>query len=476
MLNSRKIIIKPHFLYIINLLYPYLTLLIIPILRGVLRFVFDKSRAFSQFLFLELAVLTLAVIVSVIKFKKYSIEVGGGITVKKGLFCRTEYTVKMGVPKITVIESNPFLRSLGVYRLKIYTEAGHRHRPDESVLIGVGDAKRLYALNAVNGESVRSNTYGEVIMSAALSSSATGILLSIPIVKLSFSLLGKSVPSLIPQFSTEALKTLDFAKLGQYATVLLVVGYLVSFLILFLRNYGFSSARAEGKIILKSGKLPHRTVCLDADSVKAVKFITAPIMLCARKCAVKFSACGYGLKKGEIGLLMPSVKPSIAKGLTKWLLPDFEADFKGIKPPSKALKRCIKPPIALFSVFLAAVLAVFKQFPNIAKPLMPIFSVLGFVISIWLAMRIYGFHKSCVAFSDLKLKIKSIRGLQAVELQASKSELYCFKISQALFDRLCGQCSLTVRLQGKNKDTVKVKYIEVDALKEYLENIYRQME
>lgn len=466
-MNNRKILVKPHFLFVLNLLYPYLTLLIIPVIRGFWQYVIGKEGTISQFLLWEFLILIAVIIVAIIKLKMTSIVFDENISIKKGLFCRVEYTIKKDKSMITVIESNPILRLIGVFRLKIYTEAGRRSRPDESILIGVKDAKKLYEINAVNGQSVRSNTYGEVIMSAALSSSATGILLSIPIVKLSFSLLGESLPSLLPKIRSQALKDIQLLKLGQYITVLLVVGYIISFFVLFFRNYGFSSVRSNGKIILQSGKLPRRTVFLSENSINAVKFVTAPLMLLAKKCAVKFSACGYGLGKGEIGLLVPSVKPSIAKGLTKWLLPSYNFINDGLVPPKKAIRRCIKLPLAFILISVVSTIFAYRLYPSTLKPLLPIMSFVILLIVVWSAMRIYGFFKSGLSLTETEIKMKFVKMFHFTEIQSLKRELFCIKISVTPFDRLHGQCSVSVRFQGKNKDTAKVKYIELCKIKEF---------
>ena len=196
MMNDSGFTVKPHYIYITNLLYPYLTLLIIPVIRGLLQYLFGGKGALSAVLTAEAVLLCVAVFVAVLKLKRIVLFFDRSISVQKGLFCRVSYRIPPSASKVVVLESNPLLKILGAYRLKIYTEAGLRRRPDESILVRRADAARIYAMYKVKGETVRSNTYGEVIMSAALSSSTAGLLLSIPIIKVVLSVLGEEIPSL----------------------------------------------------------------------------------------------------------------------------------------------------------------------------------------------------------------------------------------------------------------------------------------
>ena len=458
-MSTSKITVKPHFLHLARLVSPYLTFLIIPAARALfLYFAYGKASLTRTFVAEGIAVF-LTVALSIFKLRQMEIVFCGNISVKRGLIFRVNYVIPESASRVLVLERNPLLTLFGAVRLKIYTEAGSRKRSDENILISRKTAELLRGSYKTLGQTVKSNTFGEVIMSAALSSVTTGLLLALPAIKIIMSLLGKSLPSLLPTANPENLSSVGFAKFGRGITLLLIVGYIISFLVLLLRNFGFFSVRSGNKIMLSSGKLPNRTAFLEADSVHAVRTVTAPLMLLVKKCAVKFSVCGYGRLKGEIGLLFPCVRPSIAKGLTSWLLPRFKSVEYTIKPDKRAVRRIVWLP--LFLSFLAApVLAVakFKLRPlqNFAVFVSAVLIGLG---STLLGMRLYALKRGGLSVDSRLVTAKGTSGFFVDELQIQSQSLLFMRISSTPFDRRFNHCTVKLRAVGKNQESVRVKYL-----------------
>lgn len=460
-MNRDKITIKPHFLYLARLMYPYLTLLIIPVARGLFLHLFYERNTLSGVLVAEGILLVLAGVTAILKFKRTRLYLlNGKLTVEKGLFLRVNYSVSNNKSMVTVLESNPVLSLFGAVRLKIYTEAGKSKKENENILISRKTAGEIYKIYGSTGQAVKSNTFGEVIMSAALSSVTAGLLLTVPIVKVVMSLLGKNLPSLLPTAKNIYLNTSDVRVLGRWLTALLLLGYAVSFLVLFLRNFGFLSVKSDKKIMISSGKLPRRTVMLPAQSVKAVRTVTAPLMLLTRKCAVKFSACGYGRLKGEIGLLLPLVKPTIAKGLVQWLLPRFKPNKLKLKSKKRVYRRIIWLPLLL--VAIAVGILVFVKF--YIHKLWNFAVLIAFFIILYagvlLLMRCYAVKNGGISEAFGQITAYGIKGFSLDKLQLKTEAVHWIRISRTPFDRKHGHCTVKIRATGKNRDTVKVKYLD----------------
>ncbi len=461
-MNSEGLTVKPHILYLARLLYPYLTLLIIPVARGVFLQLAYGEGFLSQTLVAEGIVLVLAFTVAFLRLKCTEICFNGDISVKRGLVFKVNYTVPLSAAKIIVLEGNPILKIFGAVRLKIYTEAGRRKRPDENLIIGRRTAARLYDRLRVNGQAVKSNTFGEVIMSAALSSFTAGLLLTIPAVKIIMSVLGKSLPTALPVTRSLNIENISLTEIGHRITALLILGYIVSFLVLFLRNFGFFSVKSGRKIMLCSGFLPRRTVFLESGSVRAVRTVTAPLMLLAKKCAVKFSACGYGRLKGEIGLLVPAVKPTLAKGLTSWLLPRFKAFSFRIRPQKSAAKRLRWLPFLLFTACVVLFFA-FQYYLPALKDFKWLLSGLLAVLSVTLLlMRLYSLRIGGLTVNEGLITARGITGFSLDELQIKRESVLFVRISRTPFDIRYKQCSVKVGVVGKAGESVKVKYLDYE--------------
>ena len=247
-------------------------------------------------------------------------------------------------------------------------------------------------------------------------------------------------------------------------------GYAVSFAVLLLRNSGFSSVRSGGRIMLDSGKLPHRTLFLNIRSVNAVKTVRAPLMRLAGKCAVKFSACGFGRSKGEIGLLLPCVKPQLAKGLTKWLLPQFKVPKMAVTPDKKALKRSVFLPLAAVAAAAATAYAVYTRYRLSPSKFVPLVLIVSTMILLWLTARLLGALKGAFALDKQNCRIVGQKGFGTVELMCHKGDIQYFRIMQTPFDRRHRHCSVKVQTSAKNRDTVKVRYLVKDCVEALLQD------
>ncbi len=459
-MDSKSVKIKPHFLYIFTLLYPYLTLLIIPVLKETVSFVLGKSTSVSELFAAELALLSAAVTLALLKYRRTVLIFGDEITVKKGLFCRMSYTLPKGTARVVVLESNPLLRPLGVFKLKIYTEGGVRKRADENLPIGRKTAEKLYKMLAVDGQAVRSNTFGNVLMSAALSSSVAGWLLAMPIVKIVGNLAGDGLTKRLYNLKNADEIAEISLYFGKFLPLVLLLGYIISFFVLLLKNSGFQSVKSGKKIMLSSGRLPYRTLFLKADCVRATKAVTAPLMLLADKCAVKFSACGFGRAKGEIGLLVPCVKPTIAKGLLQWLLPHLDSTGSGIRPPKAARKRALFLPLLLLALCIAAAYAGALLLPRFEKILYSVALVQSFVLLLYTAVRLTAVRVGRFSAANGSVNVKYRQGFKIAELTADRKSVGQIRVLTTPFDRKHGQCSVKIRLLGKNRDCAKLKFLD----------------
>ncbi len=468
-MNNKTIIIRPHFVYVFTLLYPYLSLLIIPVIRGVYRYLAGKSSTFSAFLTAEVVMLCIAFFAAVLKLKRTKITVSNHIKVEKGLIFKVRYTVPQTASRVFMLESDPFLRLIGVYRLKIYTEAGNRAKPDERLPISKSTATELYRQLMVEGQAVKSNTLGNVIMSAALSSSMAGFLLAAPLVKSVASLLGNGLTAVLPKLRSQSFSVDDLETLSKALPLLVFVGYIVSFAVILLRNSGFSSIKNGDKIMLDSGRLPHRTAFLEVLSVNSIKTVTAPLMRLANKCAVKFSACGFGRAKGEIGLLLPCVRTTLADGLTRWLLPQFKELKTSIKPDRRAIKRCAFLPLIFMALTLLSAMITYRLFPKLHSVIITLALLVFVIILLWLIARITVLLKGEVSVDVNAYSLTGRYGFGTVKLQCDKRNVESITVRRTPFDYRYRHCTVILRTSYKNHDSVKLKYLNYDKVCELLE-------
>lgn len=467
-MTKEKIIVRPHFAYVFVLLYPYLTLTVLPVIKGVLDLLRGHENALSAFLMAEILFLILAVSISFFKFKQYKITFDDELSVQKGLFCRSIYSVPSCKARLVVLESNPIFRLLGIFRLKIYTETGNKNRPNESVIIKKSDYLRLKT-KFFKGQSVveRSRAIENIIMAATLSSYAAGIIILLPFLKVTAAFFDKDFMDILPNVAAAGvLENLPF--IWRILSAVLIAGYIVSFVILSLRNIGFKMLACNEKISFCAGVLPHRDIFLDKNAVTSVKLVAPPFMKVFKKCAIKFSACGYGESGGELCAFYPFISEGKAGvKIHKY----FEFVFKpnGIKPIKWAVGRCFLLPsffvgLGMFFCHIFSLILKNKQaFVGIGM-------IIILLAALNIAIRIVAMIEGFISIDNADISAKYRKGFRIETLSFKTELLECVTIMRTPFDRLVGLASVKVRISNKNRDCGKIENLSYKQVLKYIRN------
>jgi uncharacterized membrane protein YdbT with pleckstrin-like domain len=305
-------------------------------------------------------------------------------------------------------------------------------------------------------------------MALASSSSVTGLVIAIPIVKTAASLLGKNFSSLIKTINKSVQGFESIPKILEYLFFALVVGAVVSFVILFLRNVGFNLVHSREKLVISGGILPYRRLYFNKSAITVVREVISPLMWLIRRCVVKFSACGYGLAKAEFSVLLPSVSINRADQRINEILPIYEKEVTCLKPNKKAFLRCLFLPsiIALIGGFVGGYLCFrFKSFS----------SFIAFFTGVFVAL--------CILFALIKLvvlfigkaifyangfSIKCRQGLSVNCLKTENKSIEYFCIKRTPFDKRKATCKLFVKLNNKGGDRAQLPYLDYKEVKSVL--------
>ena len=396
---------------------------------------------------------------SILKLRRTTIVLDGKITISKGLFCKSVYTVGDAENTVVVIEANPFLKPLGIYNFKIYSEVGKDMHPEESIPLREKDAKLIMEIFGNKGYTMQSTKKDCILMAIALSSSFAGMIVAAPIVRVVAVALGKGVKQVVPSLKKGLQDGIDsnIYKYGSYLSLALVLGYVISFAVILLRNSGFKAVFSKKRVLLESGVLPHRRVMLSRSTITAVRYVTAPIMWLFGRCTVKFSACGYGKSSGELGFLIPAVRKKHNIGL--------------VGPKSGSLGRCCYVPLTAIFITMVVFLKVIKKFEEAFKLIVLLF-LLVLAVEIYIVfLRIYTIFHGGVKIENEKMTVVANQRLKFTEIEFSCSRLMSVEIKRTLFDVLPKTCTVKFSLNNKNRDSIKIKYMPYDRLRDIIEKI-----
>lgn len=164
---EQSIRIKPHRLLIFTYLYPYLTLLIYPAIRGLLNF--HETGIITRLIIGEVMAALLAAGIAVLKYALCSITfTEEELVFRKGLFYRVQLTIPAEKIVLVTSENNPFYALFGVVSLKIYTDAGVKGGAD--IRIPIRKEKAAMIMNgydAATAELQYKSHFGKVLIMAA---------------------------------------------------------------------------------------------------------------------------------------------------------------------------------------------------------------------------------------------------------------------------------------------------------------------
>lgn len=446
--------IRPHKCIVLWFIYPYLSLLFIPVVRGTLNL--GKGGALTRFLLGEAIFAVLVIVIAILKWHRFHCLISEeAVTIKKGLFYRVEFNIPTEKIGLIALDKSPLLSLVGARGLKIYTESGRKTKAAVDIPIKISDAENVNALykDETLEKIYRCHLREIIIMSATVSSAATGLLVTAPIISQAGKLIGASLSDMILAEITKVSERLPniIPKAASVISIVLLAGYLVSFINVILHNINFEIFKKSNTLVIDAGILPHRTIILDIKDIRAVSIVQNPVMQLLHRYNVKMSISAYGKTKNEVSVLLPSVtKREINRFLDKFL-PQWKSERIDNRPPASSIGRFIIPPIILFLAAFPAQRISSSYFPQFSDLITFLAYVLMGISFVWGATAIRQFIRGGISFGDTITMISG-RYLSLVELRVKHGDVEYFRIFRYPQDHLSGLCRLKIAVRNKNGD------------------------
>ncbi|MEG1887140.1 MAG: hypothetical protein RR177_03350 [Oscillospiraceae bacterium] len=460
--------VRPSRLLIIKYLYPYLSLLIIPVIRGVFTY---RTHSWPRFFIAEALFALFALAVAIAKWHRFHLVVDETqLKIKKGLFYRSEFSLFANDIALIAIDKQPFLSLFSARGLRVYVETGSRRKAHIDIPVNIKAAE--YILSIYRNKSSRQvykGSFGSLfLMSAMVSTAATGLLIMAPIVNRAGKLLGTSYNTILNELNkaSEYLPNI-IPTTARVISIVLLLGYLVAFLNSLLRNINFKVYKVSDIMVITAGVLPNRTIILNVPDIKAISVIQNPAMQLLGRYTVKFSMAGYGLAKGESGILLPCVRKGKIEKFINNYLPQFHYEEIQHRPPSRSFGRFITPSI----ITALLIIPVQKLLAGILPEFAELIDFCG-LISILIAF-FYGITRvrqyACGGVTlDSTLNMITGQFYSLVQIRAAKNDVEYFRIIRYPFDRMVRLCRLKIALRCKNRNLLAFSALDYESLRKSL--------
>ena len=470
-----EITLRAHPLMIVRYLWRYLFVLLIPVVRGLLNY--GRSGTLSHLVAGEAALGAVIVAVAVLKWSRCRVIIARDrLTVRTGLFLSRTAVVPLGHIASALFEYNPVLALFGAVAVRIDTEAGGRKNADFALILtrrAARTLRRAVSPDAPATLTYRCRTLRLVLLAAANSSAAAGLLIAAPVINKAGQLLGENLSDRLMGTITYAAMLTE-RLIPPAATVLalvMVAGFVVSFLLTLFQCAPFRLRRRGGRLDITHGLVTHRHTCFSMDAVNAVVIQQSFLMRLARHCTVNVSVAGYGKQKGESAALLPAADAAQADTLTRRILPGCERLNLTLRPPKRAFQRVLFVPVVALAAIPMGTLILCLLFPVVSSMLAFLAMVAQVVVAYFLSVRIRCYRRGGVGFWG-GVQAYASKWLRLIELRAAPGRTGVIRIMRNPFDKLVHLCSVRVTLRAEGALSLTVLNLDdAEVLKE-IERVY----
>lgn len=469
-----------HPIQVFYYLKPTLFILMIPLFRTLVM-AFLRREVNGLFLN-EIILAALIIAYSVVKWRRFNLLLtNDGIIINEGLFFSTTAEIKRerisSVQKVRYISDRLF----GSVTLRINTESGRRGKADFEIKLSCRDAELVCneLFLKTNQTTLRFSAVRVAIMAAASSSAFTGLIFIVPLIRQTGILLGTAIEELllnrINQINEAASRIIPPAI--NTITIIFLSLYAVAFLISFFKYVNFNVRLTNGTMRITSGFLTRFDIVFKVKSVNSAIIEQTPLMRLLDRYLVRVSIGGYGDNKGYRAVVIPSARRREVKGLFESFFPNTQREKEkmktsiSIRPHKKSKSRFYFIPTAFLAVIFLGYLVLSNMFPVFSE-------ILAFVLLVFTVIVLYYYNLAEHNYRNSEIRVSDIVYAKCSRW-ASTREMFCEARRVGLIhitmwppDFRYKTCNIRLTERSEGAETIAVKHIQYDEIKQQLADFY----
>ena len=466
---------RAHPVYIYSFLKRFLFVLILPVLKGLIQYIF--YRRVSGVLLLEGIALGLIILLSVIKLLSFGISVSSEeLCIKEGLFFRKTAVIQRKSLSNITFTRHFLLDLVGAVGVSVNTEAGSYGKRDFKFKLSKQDAKRLEDL--VYGRKpqieLRFPVRRIALVSASTSSAITGLVVGVPVINRIGKLLNIGLLKILNDISgfSIGIKTY-FSPAVNTATVILLVIYGISFIIALERNFFFRVSTDPEKIEVMSGLYFRRKRIFRKRDINDICIDQTPLMRIFKTGTMRVSIGGYGGEKGERATIVPAMRRNHIKRRFAQGFPILGEGGDFVKPEKSGLTR--RRFLLLPNVYAVSCVAILGSLTLMFPAFERLTSFILLVLLIFDCFYAY-ISVGAMNFSGISLgetvAVRTTARFTERELFVKSDKIGIIKVIKTPADIKYGTCKLRLTVRSESSDSVKVRNIPFSPIKEKINEVY----
>ncbi len=463
---------RAHPLMIFNFLKPFLFVLLIPVVRGIIQYA--AHGEYDSILYFEVMLLIALFVIGLLRwwcFKLILNEEKHTITVVSGLIFRR--TAKINVDRLSSVQTkqNPLEFICRAVTFRINTEAGNIDKADYEFKLSVKSAKNVSTLLYGKGEQkkIRFSIFKIAVLAATTSSAFTGILVGVPLIYRAGNLLEIAVSDMLINEINNVSQKIEtyFPPVVNAISLVFLGSYLFSFFYSLFNYLNFQLRLGEDKMEIRSGLFVRTRTAFKKAAINNVRIEQSFLMLLLKRFAMRVSVGGYGESKGRSEVVIPLEKGQEIRNHFAEYLPFFKCDTGVyIKPRATAINRSrfLFFPTIYFIVASVSAIILGIRFEDFTRFIIFSLWVVGTLIFIHAWFCLFECFKGKIDFGE-NIFIRSRKGLKTCELYCPKENVGEIKLVRFPADIWHHTCRLRVTVRSERADSLCVRHLDYATVK-----------
>ena len=346
---------RSHPLYIVSILWKYLFILLVPVIRGLYYVIINSFSLENGFQFavnisnwakgawMDIVFLLAFLSLGVLLWLSFTIEVSEeGLLIKRGVLKREVRFLPVSRYNCLSVVSPMSVRLFGGVYLRVDTPGGGLKQADLLMLLRTKDCRQIIKLlqlpdsleQPAHTRSYTPKNRYVFVLAMVTSNSFAGVLLISTFVTQAGNILGEQFSEMLYGTFENVTRTLAFGvpPAAFALACILFFGYLCAFVVSLSRHANFHVIRRKNLLEVRAGLLTKRSYRIAADKIAYLDIRRSLLTCLLGVYSIFLSTVGYGKFKDDVSALIPCVRKRQLERSLQLLLPEYHLSQRTAKP------------------------------------------------------------------------------------------------------------------------------------------------
>lgn len=474
-MTDNKYTFRSHPIMIWAHIKPFLFILLLPLFKAGIQYLVDKE--ITGVILGESIATVLLFLYAITKQRSFRLILcDNKITIRYGAYLRVESVVDISSLSSVEQLKNPTDYLFNTVTFRINTESGKIKKSDFEFKLSKKDADKLISVISPlkNSVAIKFSPIRVGLMVATTSSVVTGLFIAVPIIRGLGKFIGMGYEQKLffeLNSKIESINTLVPPVINT-VTVVFAVLYLVSFVYSFLRFVNFNISAGDDMLEVSAGLFIHRVIRFKPQAVNAICVEQSPVMRLFKRFMLRVDIAGYGHRRGETAVVVPSTVKSAVHHYFDLFFPDVKNNAERIRPYKDNSWRfyslpCIALCLVIFVSFTVVNITVYFT------ELVIFITIIAVLVCFYfMTVSQYNFKHSAISF-DNTVYARGSKYTYIRSMYCKYNKIGVITITRYPLDREIGTCNVKIAVRSEWADSIVVRHISYKKIIRQIDNLYR---